>query len=87
MAKITAPNAKYNDVSAGIRFSDGVGYTDNPHLIEWFKSHGYTVDETALPDLDSMKVDELKAYAEGKGIDLGDATKKEDIIAKLKGGQ
>jgi hypothetical protein len=38
-------------------------------------------------DLDNMKVDELKAYAEGKGIDISGLTKKEDILAKLKGGQ
>jgi hypothetical protein len=41
----------------------------------------------AEPDFDSMKVEELKAYAEGKDIDLSNVTKKADIIAKLKGGQ
>jgi hypothetical protein len=39
------------------------------------------------PDFTVMKVDELKAYAEGKGIDLGEATKKDDIITKLKAGK
>lgn len=47
MAKITAPNAKYNGVSASVTFSDGIGNTNNPNLIEWFKSHGYKVDKTA----------------------------------------
>lgn len=52
------------------------------------KEQGFVeVSENIQPDFSSMKVDELKAYAEGKGIDLGDATKKDDIIAKLKGGQ
>jgi hypothetical protein len=45
------------------------------------------VSEEALPDFSSMKVAELKAYAEGKGVDLGDATTKDEIIAKLTDGQ
>ena len=52
------------------------------------KGQGFKeVSADVQPDFPAMKVDELKAYAEGKGIDLGDATKKDDIIAKLKGGQ
>lgn len=31
------------------------------------------------PNLADMKVDELKAFAEAESIDLGDATKKDDI--------
>ncbi len=34
-------------------------------------------------DLKSLKVDELKALAEEKGIDLGDAKKKDEIIAVI----
>ena len=30
-----------------------------------------------------MKVDELKAYASEKGIDLGEASNKKEIIAKI----
>lgn len=33
----------------------------------------------------AMKVDQLKAYAEGKNIDLGDATTKDEILAKIQG--
>ncbi|ENQ7722901.1 TPA: hypothetical protein L4T14_001433 [Pseudomonas aeruginosa] len=36
-------------------------------------------------DYDSMTVPQLKELAEAREIDLGDATKKVDIIAKLKG--
>lgn len=32
---------------------------------------------------DGMTIPELKAYAEGKGIDLADATRKADIIAAI----
>jgi len=33
--------------------------------------------------LEEMKVAELKKFAESKGIDLGDAKKKDDIIAAI----
>lgn len=36
-------------------------------------------------DFNKMKLDELRAFADENGIDLGEATKKADIIAILKG--
>lgn len=41
--KIYAPVKDANGVYASVRFVNGVGETDNPHLIKWFKSHGYKV--------------------------------------------
>ncbi len=53
MAKIIAPTKGYKGTSASVTFKDGVGYTDNPHLIDWFKGKGYGVEldasELALP--------------------------------------
>lgn len=46
MAKIMSPNKEYNGVSALVTFVDGVGETDDPNLIEWFKKHGYEVEES-----------------------------------------
>ena len=43
MARIIAPNKDYAGVSAGVAFLNGEGHTDNRHLIEWFRSHGYIV--------------------------------------------
>lgn len=45
MAKILAPNKEYTGVSASVPFCNGVGETDNPALISWFKEHGYVVEE------------------------------------------
>lgn len=42
--KIYAPNKNANGVYASVRFVDGVGETDRPHLIEWFKTHGYRLE-------------------------------------------
>lgn len=41
--KIYAPVKDANGVYASVRFVNGVGETDNPHLIEWFRSHGYKI--------------------------------------------
>lgn len=40
-------------------------------------------EDIAATPLDKMKVDELKALAAKEEIDLGDATKKDDIIAAI----
>jgi len=45
MAKIKAPNSEYAGISAGVSFTKGEANTDDPHLIEWFKTHGYEVVE------------------------------------------
>lgn len=42
--KIHAPVSRFSGESAGVQFRDGVGETDNPWLIQWFKDHGYTVE-------------------------------------------
>lgn len=41
------------------------------------------VEEATGNPIDKMTVEELKAYAAEKGIDLGDATKKADIRASI----
>lgn len=44
--KIYAPVKDTNGVHASVRFVNGVGETDNPHLINWFRSHGYIVEDS-----------------------------------------
>ena len=46
--KIYAPVKDANGVYASVRFVNGVGETDNPRLIEWFRSHGYKIEEVNL---------------------------------------
>ena len=43
MARIEAPNKQCNGVSASVQFNKGIGETSDPHLINWFRSHGYAV--------------------------------------------
>lgn len=41
--------------------------------------------EKPAPDVDisKMKIDQLKAFAKDKGIDLGEASKRDEIIARI----
>lgn len=43
--KIYAPVKDANGVYASVRFVNGVGETDNLTLIEWFKNHGYGLED------------------------------------------
>lgn len=45
MAQIIAPNKDYTGESASVTFIKGVGETSDAYLIEWFRTHGYTVTE------------------------------------------
>ncbi len=44
--KVYSPNKDYAGVSASVPFCGGVGETDDPYLLDWFRKHGYTVEET-----------------------------------------
>lgn len=57
--KIYAPVKDANGVYASVRFVNGVGETDNPHLIEWFKSHGYHVPIETTPAVEVEEVDQF----------------------------
>ena len=46
--KIFSPVKDYTGMSASVPFCNGVGETNNPHLIEWFKDHGYEVEEDVV---------------------------------------
>ena len=123
--KIYSPVKDYTGVTAGVGFSNGVGETDSPHLIGWFKENGYKVEEDSeliytpqthasqisgqsinlaneiqedkidsvnlTPDpnsnpipLEKLKIEDLKGIASEKGIALDGASKKDEIIEKLK---
>lgn len=45
MAKIYARNKQYSGISASVPFINGVGSTEDQHLIDWFREHGYKVVE------------------------------------------
>ena len=46
--KIYAPVKDAWGTWASVRFVDGVGETDDPSLIEWFRRNGYTLEENVI---------------------------------------
>ena len=47
--KIYAPNKDATGFYASVFFAGGVGETDDPVLIEWFRKHGYGIPIEELP--------------------------------------
>jgi hypothetical protein len=63
------------------KFVKGVFETNDEVVAEKLKGMGYEVTgEADAKPIEDMKVDELKAYAAENNIDLGEATKKADIL-------
>lgn len=66
--KVYSPNKDYTGVSASVPFCGGVGETDDPYLLDWFRKHGYTVEEVAgvkAPEMEkSEEPEEPKASKE-----------------------
>lgn len=84
MAIIKSPNKSYTGVSASVAFANGQGKTDNPHLKEWFKNHGYEVEEEkANPSVpfESMTIDGLKKYADDLEIKYDPKVTKDELIS------
>lgn len=63
------------------KFVKGVFETNDTAVVEKLKGMGYTVSgEADAKPIEKMKIDELKAYAAEHNIDLGEATKKDEIL-------
>jgi hypothetical protein len=70
---IYAPVKDANGVWATVRFVNGVGETDNPALVEWFRKHGYRVEDAKDQNADiGKKVDVLEAPSVENVADKGD---------------
>lgn len=81
--KIYAPVKDFNGLRNNIRFVNGVGETNDPRLVEWFKSHGYSVEkcdetpqkplekcdatEMVEPDFEAMTPNELREWMRENG--------------------
>ena len=82
---------EFNETRYGIPFKRGVGETDKLELAQKLKAKGITVE--GLPEaeekkkaksVEKMNLEELKAYAAEKEIDLTGITVKADVLAKIK---
>lgn len=84
MAKIYSNNKQYNGISASVKFINGVGESNLPHLLDWFQENGYTiVEDKREPSIyDSMAYKEMTDIARDKGFN-GIGLKKEELIKAL----
>lgn len=59
--KIYAPVKDANGTWATVRFVNGVGETDDPHLIKWFKTHGYKVaiEDKPVEDIGKQNIESV----------------------------
>lgn len=64
--KIYSKNENYTGVSASVPFCNGRGETDDPYLIEWFRSHGYRVEEETVMEAEEEPVMEADVGKEAK---------------------
>lgn len=68
--KIYSPVKDATGIWASVKFVNGVGETDNPRLIDWFKSHGYSVEKceetpkSSLEKCESQRVEMLPTALE-----------------------
>ena len=58
--------------------------TDNAALAEHYKAQGCVVEEVEVT-LDKLNLTQLKKYAKEKGIDLGEASTRDAILAIIEG--
>ncbi len=66
------------------KFVNGVFETNDEALALKLKDLGHTVEGGAdARPLDKLRMDELKSYAAERGIELGDASSKADILKAI----
>ena len=83
-SKVYAPNQNYNGITATVAFKDGVGETDDLHLIGWFKRKGYTVVSPEEEKAEAEAEAKAKAEAEAKAKAEAEAKAKAEAEAKAK---
>ena len=78
--KVFAPNKQYTGTSASVPFCNGVGETEDPRLLHWFKSHGYKVED--LPKSEDPAEDPGKAQQENPEVPKENVEKEPDKEVK-----
>lgn len=83
MAQIIAPNKDYTGESASVTFVKGVGETSDAYLIEWFRTHGYTVTEDEATEVQPV-ASETAETEEDPAADVETEEQPEEIQEKPK---
>ena len=97
--RIVAPVEGFTGLVVGVPFVGGTASTNDARAIAYFRRQGYTVEmagpvpaeatpvavaQPVVPVLPAKpKVEDLRAYAEAKGIDLTGLSRKADLVAAI----
>lgn len=60
--KIYAPVKDATGVWCSVYFKNGVGETKNPHLIKWFKNHGYQIEDEKVDSVEVISNEEVDVH-------------------------
>lgn len=85
MLRIAAPEPVTGRV-LGIEFRDGVAEVPGPlsrPVDLWLRTHGYKVTGSGVPS-EAWRNDDITAWAAERGIDLGEAETKADMLAAIR---
>lgn len=96
--KIYAPVTSTNGVYASVRFVNGVGQTDDPRLIEYFRKKGYRLEEEEKPideflaekypgvDFQEMTVPQLREWMTDNGyrMVIGNLKRKDKLLELMR---
>lgn len=89
MTKIETPVKGFSGSVAGVTFTNGVGETDDPTALGYFRRRGYTVEAPAAPPFpdgepaEAWTVPQLVAWAAAHGVDLKGAKVKAEVWAVI----
>ena len=75
----------FDGYRGSVLFKRGRGETDDAYLVEWFKSHGYIVDDPeSRRDLNEFSKPELFNYCREHGIEYSVLMSKDELIDTIK---
>jgi hypothetical protein len=70
--KIYAPVKDFNGLRNSVRFVNGVGETNEPKVAEWFKAHGYSVEDNHTVETKTEQVEVVETVEEIEPVEIPD---------------
>lgn len=81
MAKVYSPNKKYDGITAGVQFSNGVGETEDKYILSYLKEKGYIVED--VKQKADNELERLKEEAKALGISFNPNIGKAKLVEKV----
>lgn len=81
MAKVYSPNKKYDGITAGVQFSNGVGETKDKYILSYLKEKGYIVED--VKQKADGELESLKEEAKALGISFNPNIGKAKLVEKI----